>query len=82
MCRLLGCFTLLLSAGPAFACINDMELPAHEREFRSQYRGQADAPSPPSPPPAETPSHRLLLGTGAAMLTGAVALVLTARERK
>src|SRR5947209_2033862 len=36
---------------PAIACINDIELPSHEREFRSQYRGPQTPPSAPSSQP-------------------------------
>lgn len=35
------CFMLLLgSSNLASACLNDSELPNHEREFRSQYLNQ------------------------------------------
>lgn len=37
MRRLLLVLALLLAVPPARACINDRELPSHEREFRSQY---------------------------------------------
>src|SRR5438105_474007 len=33
MRRLLACLALVALAGPALACVNDMELPAEEREF-------------------------------------------------
>ena len=79
MCRLLACLAIVWFACPAAACINDLELPAHEREFRSGYRGPA---SPPSPPSAEPTDHRLLLGAGAAMLAGAAALALTGGRRR
>lgn len=70
MLRLVAYLSLVACAGPAAACLNDNELPNHEREFRSQYRGQARAtPSPPAP------DHRPLYAAGALMLVGAFALV-------
>ena len=36
----------LLVAGAASACLNDSELPGHEREFRSSYKRQAPPPAP------------------------------------
>ena len=38
----LSCFvvTLLVGVNTANACLNDSELPNHEREFRSQYLNQ------------------------------------------
>lgn len=80
MSRLLACLALAVVAGPAAACINDVELPAHEREFRSQYRGP-DATPPASPPaPTGQPSTGLLVGTGAVLLAGAVALAFSGRR--
>ena len=70
MGRLIVCFALL--ASPAAACINDDELPTHEREFRSQYHELAR----PSTAPANPFGSGLLLGTGAALLTGAAAVAL------
>lgn len=80
MSRLLACLALAAGAGPATACINDMELPAHEREFRSQYRGP-DV-TPPASPQASTgqPSTGLLVGAGAVLLAGAVALAFSGRR--
>jgi len=83
MRRLLACFTLAAFASPVVACINDVELPNHEREFRSQYREEANVPSPP--PPVESspgPSNQALIGGGAVLLLGAVALALTAGRAK
>lgn len=80
MSRLFAFLALAAAAGPAAACINDVELPAHEREFRSQYRGPV-APPPASPrDPTGQPSTGLLVGTGAALLAGAVALALSGRR--
>ena len=39
---------VLLVAGMASACLNDSELPGHEREFRSSYNRQAPEPPPES----------------------------------
>lgn len=41
---------VFLSAS-ASACINDRELPQHEREFRSQYLSQQYTSATPGPPP-------------------------------
>ena len=60
-------------AAPAAACINDSELPNHEREFRSNY-GDPTYPTPAPPKALDLagfPSHPIFLGTGAALLTGA-----------
>lgn len=80
MSRLLACLALAVAAGPAFACINDVELPAHEREFRSQYRGPAAAPPASPPESTDRPGTGLLVGTGAALFAGAVALALSGRR--
>lgn len=80
MSRLLTCLVALAAAGPAAACINDVELPAHEREFRSQYRGPAATPPASPPAPTGQPSTGLLVGTGAVLLAGAVALALSGRR--
>jgi hypothetical protein len=78
-------FALLILVGiaaPAAACINDSELPNHEREFRSNY-GEPTSPTPPPPKPldlARFPSHPMLLGTGTALLTGA--FLVTANGRR
>jgi hypothetical protein len=77
MSRLLTCLVLVFGAAPATACINDVELPNHEREFRSQYRsGPADPQPVASPEPTGRPSARLLMGTGAVLLAAAAAVVV------
>ena len=67
MTRLLACgFALAVLAGQASACLNDKELPGHEREFRSNYNGH------PTPPPESTPpepDYKPILGGGAAFLS-------------
>jgi hypothetical protein len=76
MRRLLACLVLagIGIAAPAVACLNDDELPSHEREFRSQYAG----PALPSAVGASAlfgiPVHRLLGGAGGALLIGATAV--------
>ncbi|WP_406694464.1 hypothetical protein V5E97_25655 [Singulisphaera sp. Ch08] len=83
---------LMIFAGfavPAVACINDSELPNHEREFRSNY-GEPTSPASPTPPPPpprtvdllEFAGHPMLLGTGAALLTGAVLVTMTDRRAR
>jgi hypothetical protein len=76
MGRLIACLALAGLASPAAACINDNELPAHEREFRSQYAGPASAPPAPSAGFGGPVGHRVLIGAGAALLTGGVAMAL------
>lgn len=38
---LLAAAVLAAVSAPAVACINDSELPGHEREFRSSYQGRS-----------------------------------------
>jgi hypothetical protein len=78
MRRLLACLALAVLAGPAAACLNDNELPTHEREFRSHYRGPA---SPPSTD-AEPSGRPLLFGAGGVLLIGAFALGSTGRRAR
>jgi hypothetical protein len=74
MVRLFGSLlAFALFAASASACINDKELPSHEREFRSQYSRQA-YPTPKVR--ASTVKSPLLLGGGAALLGGAFVAVL------
>jgi hypothetical protein len=80
MRRLLACLALLvLTAAPAAACINDGELPSHEREFRYQYRERT---APPSYSPARwlSPGAQMLIGSGLVLMTGAVVVVLNGRR--
>ena len=81
MGRLLACLLLAAFTSPAVACINDEELPSHEREFRSHYRGPAAAPVSPSTDP-DPHGHRLLLGAGAGLLVGATGLALAGNRRR
>jgi hypothetical protein len=74
---------LLIAAGPVAACVNDIVLPNHEREFRSQYRGPtapAPAPSAEVPDPAGRIGNRWLIGSGAVLLTAASVFTLTGRR--
>jgi len=81
MRHLLACLVLVGLTAPVAACLNDIELPAHEREFRSQYRG---TPSKPTPPPNGYESvNRLLAVAGVALLAGAPVLVwVSSRPRR
>jgi hypothetical protein len=76
MSRLLACIAVVVGTGPLFACINDVELPIHEREFRSQYRTQAAPPPIASPEPTNRPSTGALIGAGAVLLGVAATLAL------
>jgi hypothetical protein len=72
------CVVLAALASPAAACINDIESPSHEREFRSRY-GNGTAPSAPSGYPPTIP---FLLSAGAGLLmTGAIIAVGRLRPR-
>jgi len=83
MYRLLVCLVLAATVSPAAACINDSELPNHEREFRSQYRGSpAPPPAAASPEPAGRPSARLLVVGGGVLLTAAFALTFVGRRAR
>jgi hypothetical protein len=64
-------------AAPVLACINDAELPNHEREFRSQYNEVVS--QPPAPPPAASPgpSNQALIGVGTVLLIGTAVLTLS-----
>ena len=67
--------SVLVLCGAASACLNDSELPGHEREFRSSYK--RETPSEPryeSQPSSNTPL--VLYGTGGALLAGAGLIVL------
>lgn len=81
MSRLLACAVLALATSPVAACINDVELPAHEREFRSQYNNPTPpAPAAVSPTPSQGPSNAVLIGGGAALLVAAGAVTLFGRR--
>lgn len=76
MRTLLTAAVVVAIAGPATACINDVEVESHEREFRSQYRDVAPATSAePAPATSRTP---FAYGGGALLLVGAV--VVSARK--
>lgn len=68
---LLTLAVLFLGAAAASACINDSELPSHEREFRSSYK---NSPAPESTPSSSyaapvAASGGVLLLVGAAVVT-------------
>lgn len=68
MRRLFALFAVAVAVSPALACINDSELPGHEREFRSSY--QTDRK------PAESgPSLIQQYGPGTAASVGGVLLL-------
>lgn len=75
---LIAGLTVALAAAPAAACLNDSELPSHEREFRAQYRGSAEPIAPKSA--GETFLHTALYSSGAVLIVGAVGLVVTRRR--
>jgi hypothetical protein len=69
---LLTMAALLAASATASACINDSELPSHEREFRSSYKN--------SPAPESTPSSSyaapVAAGGGVLLLIGAAVVTL------
>jgi hypothetical protein len=69
---LLACFSLTLLAGTVAACINDVELPQYEREFRSQYQIPAAPSAVPTPQSYTHTTTGLFIG-GGVMLVAAVA---------
>jgi hypothetical protein len=73
---------LFVMATPVLACLNDAELPQHEREFRSQYHEQENPPPAPSAEPQTQPGNHLLVGGGAAMLAAAVAVTLSVGPKR
>ena len=79
MSRLLACLVLAAGAGPVAACINDIELPTHEREFRSQYRAP-DAPATVSPEPDGRPGTGLLVGAGVVFLVAGTVVAVAGRR--
>jgi hypothetical protein len=80
MRTLLASLALAGLAGPAVACINDTELPNHEREFRSQYQTPAAPAESPGADSADPGRTTVLLASGAVLLVGA-AVVAVARPR-
>jgi hypothetical protein len=74
--RLITLAALVAVAAPAVACINDSELPGHEREFRSSYQ-QSDY-RPPAPP---TESKQPYVLGGAGLVLAALGVGLTYRSR-
>jgi hypothetical protein len=64
---------LILAASEVAACINDREVDAHEREFKSHYLvpRRQESPSPePSNLPLTVAGGGLLLLTAAAVIAG------------
>ncbi|MEO2090530.1 MAG: hypothetical protein ABGY75_13680 [Gemmataceae bacterium] len=61
---------LAAAAAPAVACINDSELPGHEREFRSSYQnGRSPSPSPSAGWQSSAPT--VLYASGATLAVAA-----------
>lgn len=71
MRRLFAAIAVLIAASaPTVACINDSELPGHEREFRSSYQnGRQPASAPSAGWQAQVPT--VLYAAGAALVVGA-----------
>jgi hypothetical protein len=76
MRRLFALLAFAAAAAPAVACINDSELPSHEREFRSSYQAER------KPEPLDSGYKQYIPGTAAAV--GGVLLlgagIITARR--
>ena len=70
---LLATAMLAVAAAPAVACINDSELPTHEREFRSSYQADRKPGEPKQAMPAYLPAVAAIAGglllVGAAVVT-------------
>ena len=79
MRRLLAAVALAATSAPAVACINDSELPTHEREFRSSY--QADR-KPGEVPPSLIREYGPATAAGAGVLLLVGAGVITVRRVK
>ncbi len=71
---------LAVTGSCSMACINDIELPQHEREFRSQY----DSSMAPSLMTYDTkpPRVRLIAGSGWLFLGAAAVLCLKKQKEK
>lgn len=70
---------LFLSATSADACLNDRELPAHEREFRSQYNSPMMTESSPSRS-GYFDSTQFVTAGGVALITAAVGIAWFGRR--
>ena len=81
MLRLLACLAVACCVGPASACINEVELPGHEREFRSQYRRQA-APALLRPRRPSRQAIACCSGAASVLLLGAFGLVVVGRRAR
>jgi len=81
--------SLLLLAGLVFACaapaatacINDSELPTHEKEFKSDYLKQAPS-GPEYTPGGKSPQFLLVSGLGIVTLTLGTALGVVVAVRR
>lgn len=77
MRRPFAAVALALVCSPAVACINDSELPTHEREFRSGYMADRKPSEPPEP------SYKQYIPGGAAAVGGVLLLgagIITVRR--
>lgn len=70
---------LAVFAGPATACINDSELPTHEREFRSRYLAPATPPLPATSPNSDGRQWALAGVGGTLLVVAGVVAVRRAR---
>ena len=78
MRSLLSAAALVLTVGPAAACLNDSEVRGHEREFRSQYRG-----TPPAAPSESVPWQQpALAGAGTTLVVGAAFVAVRSTRAK
>lgn len=68
--------TLILAASAAAACVNDREVDAHEREFKSHYL----APRPQESAPSSEPSNLPLVAAGGGVLLLVAAGVVAGRS--
>ena len=70
---------VVLTSASANACINDRELPQHEREFRSQYLSPRMTATEPGSTVREITRLAMQIG-GVGMLATAVGMTLARRK--
>lgn len=80
MRRLFLTLASIAIATPAFACINDVEVKNHEREFRSQYRESGYTPPDMENNQASNKTPMYIGGVGAALAAAGSLMVFKRRS--